>query len=538
MTIDFKSIRLRANGMLSQQVYEQIYQTAYEAKQGNIVEVGTAHGAATIALALGLKDSGKQSKVYTFEKITGGSREQYGGIDENTKIIQENFKESHVESSVELFIGDVETEYEKLRKKVEFISQPISLLMLDADGSIDRDFSYFYNQLLPGSTIIIDDCDDRIKVKYITNNKIKIDLKHKLTHELIEFFIDQGFLEKIETIGNTFFGKKPDSIEHIVNFNELNLQKIYRKLVFTEGNLPESKNSLNKVKFMKNLLRKIPGLFSLYQAIKQRTQKSDLFSTIKSLTNGYLSPETYKTIYTLACQAQSGNMIDIGPAQGGSTISIGLGVRDSGKAKKSTVYSIEKCVGSNALPSLNNQDLNASILKHNVERYGLSSICKVLVGDVKEVVNEINDNLPLSLMFIDADGALDRDFRLFYNRLLPGSPIILDDYVNKINRLATERYLNWSTEEEINSYVTSKGAEKFIDLCPLGKEYTVYRFVNYFIEQNLLKLDRIIGTTFFGYKTEYGVFNPELHVSDLMKIREEILNRYYELNENFKGKPV
>jgi hypothetical protein len=48
----------------------------------------------------------------------------------------------------------------------------------------------------------------------------------------------------------------------------------------------------------------------------------------------------------------------------------------------------------------------------------------------------------------------------------------------------------------------------------------------------------VIGTTFFGYKTEEGIFDPEFHGSDLMKIREEILDRYYELNENFKGKAV
>lgn len=289
---------------------------------------------------------------------------------------------------------------------------------------------------------------------------------------------------------------------------------------------------------LKKIMRKVPIIYPLYQKIKKNNEKADQFSTIKSLTNGYLSPEAYKAIYDCAYQAQSGNMIDIGPAQGGSTISIGLGIRDSGKAGKCTVYSIEKCVGSNALPSLNNQDLNASTLKRNVEQYGLSNICKILVGDVKEVANDINLNESLSLMFIDADGALDRDFKLFYNRLLPGAPIILDDYLNKINHHASERYLKWSTEEEINSYVASKGAESFVDLFPLGKEYTVYRFVNYFMEQNLIKLDRVIGTTFFGYKTEDGVFDPKLHGSGLMKIREEILNRYYELNENFKGKPV
>jgi len=288
----------------------------------------------------------------------------------------------------------------------------------------------------------------------------------------------------------------------------------------------------------KKIARTIPGTDYLYKKVKQRTNKLHRFAEIKTLTSGYLAPEAYKAIYDCAYQAQEGIMIDIGPAQGGSSISIGLGIRESGKAQKAKVYSIEKGIGSAALPTRQDKELNASTLKKNIGKYELDNICNILIGDVKDVYHEIEEDTPLSLIFIDADGALDRDFKLFYNRLLPGSPIILDDYVDKINRLATEKYLKWSTNKEINDYVAHKGAEKFIDLCPLGKEYTVYCFINYFMEQNLLKLDRVIGSTFFGYKTEDGVFDPKLHGSGLMKIREEILNRYYELNENFKGKPV
>lgn len=149
-------------------------------------------------------------------------------------------------------------------------------------------------------------------------------------------------------------------------------------------------------------MRTIPGTDYLYKKVKKRTGKLHRFAEIKTLTSGYLSPEAYKAIYDCAYQAQEGIMIDIGPAQGGSSISIGLGIRDSGKAKKAKVYSIEKGVGSDALPTRQDKELNASTLEKNIDKYRLNQICNVLIGDVKDVYQEIEEDTPLSLMFIDS----------------------------------------------------------------------------------------------------------------------------------------
>lgn len=260
------------------------------------------------------------------------------------------------------------------------------------------------------------------------------------------------------------------------------------------------------------------------------------FIKIKKITNGWLLPETYKAIYDCALTAQEGVMLDIGPAQGGSSISLGLGIRDSGKSKLSKVFSIEKGTGSSALQSRNDENLNTITLRRNIDKYGLSDRTVVLIGDVKDVHKQVDETQPISLMFIDADGALDRDFKLFYNRLLPGAPIILDDYVDSINKRAREVYLKWSSQSELDTYVKQKGLEKFLDLYPLGKEYTVYRFVNYFLDKGLLKKDKVIGGTFtfFGHKPQNAVFDPEIHGRELLTIRQEILNRYYEINPAIK----
>ncbi len=269
---------------------------------------------------------------------------------------------------------------------------------------------------------------------------------------------------------------------------------------------------------------------SILKNIKKKWQnfKYPEFAKIKNLTHGYLSTKVYHEIYQAAFNAEEEIMIDIGPAQGGSSICLGLGIQQSGKTN-SKVFSIEKGIGSRALPTLKDIEQNISTLKNNIEQYKLGDICTVLAGDVKEVYQKTNEPHPISLMFIDADGALDRDFQLFYNRLSPNAYLIIDDYSNIINKLATERYLQWKSYSDIENYVQSKGANSFLELCPLGKEYTVYQFVNYFLQQGLIIKDKVIGMTFFGRKANNREFQ-ETDFQNLQQIRQQILQEYYQKN--------
>lgn len=255
------------------------------------------------------------------------------------------------------------------------------------------------------------------------------------------------------------------------------------------------------------------------------------FLNIKKITNGYLAPEVYREIYRCACSAKEGYIIDIGPAQGGSSISLCLGLRDSSKIK-SKVISIEKGEGSAALIS-NDKNVNETKLAENIKAYDVEKYSIVLMGDVAEVADNVPGDLPVTCIFIDADGALDRDFKLFYNRMLDNSYIIIDDYTNIINYYALNNYLKWSTQEEMDVYVKSKGASSFVDLCPLGKEYTTYKFINYFLESGLIVQDKIIGQTFFGRKNNGFSFNQK-HYENLQTIRSNILDEYYEKNKLLK----
>lgn len=251
-----------------------------------------------------------------------------------------------------------------------------------------------------------------------------------------------------------------------------------------------------------------------------------LFSYIKIKTNGYLTPKTYYTIYTYGKNAPEGHAIDIGPAQGGTSISLAHGYRTAKKDTKWKVYSIEKGVASNALAS-KNADTNEQILRKNIQHFWLDNRIEVKMAYSHEAFGDNQIPSPLGVLSIDADGALDRDFRLFYNQLLPAGKIILDDYEDKLNRHA-KRYLQMS-REEIDRHTQEQGLKFFKDANPLGKEITTFRFVNYLIEQGLIKKDKIVGNTFFGSKPENATNFTEQHYADMQNIREEMEKEFWQL---------
>lgn len=235
-SLDFVELQHVTNGMLAPAVYERIYEAAKAAPIDgcDMVEVGAAHGAATIAIASALQGHGSvEGRLFSFERAEGGSRARYGGKAENVRILKDNLARYDVGPVVQLLIGDVQELYPKAGG-----DGSLALLMLDADGAIDRDFRLFYNRLSPGSPIIIDDCQEWVKLKRRGGRTVSIDLKHVLTHELVTLYVSEGLLEEDETRQGTFFGRKPNSVTDPIDFTQLDTVAAYRALIFTEGKIP------------------------------------------------------------------------------------------------------------------------------------------------------------------------------------------------------------------------------------------------------------------------------------------------------------
>lgn len=220
----FEDIVCRCDGMLSPAAYRRIYESARMG--GLIVEVGTGLGAGTVALALGLKDSGKSGRVISFDPMQGGPRRQINGTHQRLEHIRDNLRHFGVEDLVDLVPAAMPEGAAALPSDT-----PISVLMLDADGRIDRDLLVLYQRLLPGATLIIDDCVDKVRLRKAGMSTYRVDAKMRLVYLLVEWLERQGFLIPEGQVKDTRFAHKPFGVTKQLDPAEI--LEVYRKLVFT-----------------------------------------------------------------------------------------------------------------------------------------------------------------------------------------------------------------------------------------------------------------------------------------------------------------
>lgn len=194
---DFTRIRRACKGQLKPDVYRAIYDAARLAPAGQFVEIGTAHGAATITLGRAIKDGGGHNRVHTFGR-PGTGRECVPA-----DVLHKSFAAFDVDDVVTIYIADA-AEAPRLLPDMK-----IGLLLLDADGRIERDFSNLYDRILPGAPIIIDDFADRVAIKVRSYGyEIGIDLKMKVTYALAHYFRDCGYIDSFSVVNQTLICRK------------------------------------------------------------------------------------------------------------------------------------------------------------------------------------------------------------------------------------------------------------------------------------------------------------------------------------------
>jgi predicted O-methyltransferase YrrM len=225
MTPDFDRIRAVCNGMMRPEVYKAIYQHALKAKPGDMVEVGTAHAASTVCLALAIKNAGREGRVFTFDRHAAGSRSKYGDAAANVRIARDNLKTFGVDDIVEIVIGDVAEGH------IACQSRNLSLLMIDADGQVDRDMRLFGDRLLEQAPVIIDDFALRGRARDLKTH-LRIDQKHRITYHLTELFEDAGVIEKTHQVNETWFGIRGRQSVKAASWPSI--VEAYRHLIFSD----------------------------------------------------------------------------------------------------------------------------------------------------------------------------------------------------------------------------------------------------------------------------------------------------------------
>lgn len=219
----FYDLKVRTRGMLSPMIYRRMYLLARALPDLDIIEIGGASGAASIALALGLKESGKSARLIVVEKLQGGSRARYGGYGDNLDIIQSNFRQFGVEERIVLFPHELTFDNGKDVLALLTTSQ-IAAFIHDADGRLDRDFRLFWPLLQPGGLIVIDDYSNAAHYTQLSDEHPQGGIKSVMTYRLLNQMIAWKLFVPFGTMGSTMFGGKP----HDASFGRFDLETCTR----------------------------------------------------------------------------------------------------------------------------------------------------------------------------------------------------------------------------------------------------------------------------------------------------------------------
>lgn len=144
-------------------------------------------------------------------------------------------------------------------------------------------------------------------------------------------------------------------------------------------------------------------------------------------TFSMLHQETLFLLNHLARES-NGVVLEIGPYIGGSTVAIGEGL----KSHANPAHIILELGGAYAHPEYPSTDILAD-LKKRIADYALRGT-HVIVGwsNAPETVSQVETLLAgrsIGLLFIDADGEVERDWNLYSRFLDKDSVIILDDFL-------------------------------------------------------------------------------------------------------------
>jgi len=148
-----------------------------------------------------------------------------------------------------------------------------------------------------------------------------------------------------------------------------------------------------------------------------------------------LTPETYNTIDRSAFDARPATCSTSARRSGRHDPS-GMGRVDADQP--GAVYIVDRLTGSSALIDTHNVEPNVEIHRKNTAEFRVQDRGEAMVAD-STVESHIAADVKLAVMFMDSHGALDGDFKRYYNGLAPEAAVILNDCPDKISSRGMRR---------------------------------------------------------------------------------------------------
>lgn len=149
-------------------------------------------------------------------------------------------------------------------------------------------------------------------------------------------------------------------------------------------------------------------------------------SEIVKRAGGMLPAEVYQALYETAGASDGGHFIEIGTAHGASAIALCLGARASGKRPR--IITVDPLSGLfSSRTRFGAAEDNKAIIQRNFQVSGTSRDIELIVGDSQALVQSGRLEEPADIIFLDADGRIDRDLICLLPFLKEEAMIIIDD---------------------------------------------------------------------------------------------------------------
>ena len=244
-----RRVKRVAGGWMPLATYRRLYETAAAFPGGDIVEIGTFRGAATIVLALGAQQSGRPFRVLTADVLRPGIGAKGASVDERIASLRRTFETFGVASSVHFVHGAAED------LVARHDPRDIGLVLLDASGMLESHLAPLWSRLRPGRVIVIDDIDGRVRVRRGWRTSV-VEQKQRLTRLLVDAFVAEGLLTPLGETLSTGWYERGERAATPAAFERLALP-VYRQLVKAEVRTGEL--GLARA-FKRWLAARVPGL--------------------------------------------------------------------------------------------------------------------------------------------------------------------------------------------------------------------------------------------------------------------------------------
>ncbi len=253
------------------------------------------------------------------------------------------------------------------------------------------------------------------------------------------------------------------------------------------------------------------------------------FAELKKTTNGMLPANIYREMYQQSLAHSHNDIIDIGVGQGPSSIAFALGIVHS--QRTNIVHVIDQFEQVKDGPHRYcTKDFpegcrlaNTEVFLNHVNDYGVDGTIQTYPCRTDEV--DLDPDLQADILAIDADGLIDRDLGYFFDNLVPGGYIIIDDYADMINKRGRAKLKGFSHVSVEEARAEWLGMSIFARRRILGKHFLVYVLANWIELSGAMKKKKILGTTVFYEKTTSKKFR-DIVGSDQSFVDNILMSRF------------